>query len=181
MTIYDIFKHDNFFYYGEPLHIVSVFDDTHYDRSDIDILNSAQRKFLLKQLKKYDYAWKSGRVLHSTKCSVLFTFPKMSVLGASPLDALKYEKSSDKNIVVVTPTQFCAQCIKELDEINGPLVIKELIEKHPVNLLKLRDHLSYTEFHEKYQRMLPELIAHQKKAISSGKLKYKRHIGQVIS
>ncbi len=181
MTIYDIFEHDNFFYYGEPLHIVSIFDDTHYDRSDIDILNSAQREFLLKQLKKYDYSWKSGRVLHSSSCAVLFTFPKMSVLGASPLDALKYEKSSDKNIVVLTPTQFCAHCIKNLDEDKGLVVIKELIEKHPVNLLKLRDHLSYTDLHEKYQRMLPELMSHQKEAVSSGKLKHKRHIGQMVS
>lgn len=181
MTIFDLFEHDNFFYYGEPLNMLSIFDDTHYDRSDIDILNSAQRDFLFKKLKDFNYSWKSGRVLHSSSCPVIFTFPKISVLGASPLDALKYEKSSDKNIVVVTPTQFCAQCIKELDEFRGLSVIKELIEKHPVNLLKLRDHLSYTEFHEKYQRMLPELIAHQKNAISSGKLKYKRHIGQVIS
>lgn len=91
----DQLKEDkNFYLVDSPLNLLSVFDHTRYDRSDLDLLSVPQRQYVERKLKKFGYKFKTGRVLTSKLQTIVFRIPKQSIISANPFDVVRYEKKN---------------------------------------------------------------------------------------
>lgn len=175
-------KDDKNFYVVEgSLNILSVFDHTNYDRSDLDLLSGPQRQYVEKKLKKHGYKFKTGRVLQSKTQSIVFRIPKQSIISANPFDIIRYEKRDQGDIFVLTPTQSACLIINRItvkDELK--LALKELIKKQPINLKKIYDNIRFEKSKENYQSIHNELSEFQSEVIKSTHLKYKQHLGKLL-
>lgn len=171
----------NFYVVEAPMSILSVFDHTNYDRSDLDLLSGPQRQYVERKLKKYGYKFKTGRVLQSKTNPIVFRIPKQSIISANPFDIIRYEKRDQGDIFVLTPTQTACLIINRItdqDELKEAL--KDLIKKQPINLKKIYDNIRFEKSKETYQSIHSELLDFQTEVIKSTDLKYKQHLGKLL-
>ena len=83
----EVLKKDKNIHLIESLKIISVYDDNLYDRSDLDMMNSAMRKYVEKTLKDEGFRFTSGNILESAMHDYKIIFPKPSMgLGSTPWD-----------------------------------------------------------------------------------------------
>lgn len=177
--MFDTLKKDkNFFFLDSPHLVLSIFDHTVYDRSDIDLLSEAQRKYLINKLKKFGFKQQSGRAFHSTEHTYKFKIPKQSIIAASPVQIVKNEKRKKDEILVLTPTQMACYIILKFDDEKVLIYLKKLIKEQPVNLKKIKDHLRIEKQNDLYLSFFNELITYQSDCIENSDLKYKNHIGK---
>jgi len=168
----------NFVYITSPDNILSVFDHTNYDRSDLEILSVPQRKYTEKKLKKFGYKFKTGRVLISNEYTQKFRIPKQSIISSNPYDILRYEKRDDQDIFILTPTQAACYIITHYESVQLMQKLKALIEKQPVNLKKIYDHSRFEKCKDSYYSIYRELQNFQDDLVKNSKLKYKNHLGK---
>ena len=174
-------ENENILAFGKPFNLVSIYDDRLYDRSDADFMNPSMRNYFKDRLKKLKYDWLSGNVLGSRIFSTKFIFPRNGILGASPFDITRYEKRGSEDYFVLTPTQVAGYLIQT--QIGKDLIdnLKKLISKHPINLEKLRDHLSSDKkLDEKFNSFYVDLRNFQSEIIKSEELRKKSRIGRIL-
>ncbi len=176
----NILKEDkNIFLHSSPHNFISIFDHTHYDRSDIDLLSAPQRKYIEKKLKKFGYKFKTGRLLISKDNLLKFRIPKQSIISANPFDIIRNEKRDEGDFLILTPTQ--AACLIITKESNSEAILKNLkllIEKQPINLKKILDNSRFEKTKEIFVEIYPELVKFQKEIIENSNLKSKGHLGK---
>lgn len=170
---------DSNIFYSASLNAIAIYDHKIYDRSDLDILNGAQRSFIINKLKSFGFMLVSGNRLESVEAKMLF--PKNAHIASSPLDLIKYTKRKDE-CLILTPMQLFLYLLDEGYKYTDENYIKEsmeLVQKMPVNLKKIKDICQnepfYVNFLEKY-KIYDQL---QVKAIETN-LKNKLHIGKML-
>lgn len=158
---------------------IAIYDHKFYDRSDLDILNGAQRKFIIQKLSSLGFKQLSGNKLSNDECNILF--PKNAHIASSPLDLVKYTKRSEKDYLILTPMQLFLIYLEELaveeqeDLLNE---LKDLIAKMPVNLKKIKDISKHENYYEIFLKNYNEFVNIQDEAIKSD-LANKSHIGMM--
>jgi DNA-binding response OmpR family regulator len=105
MDIESINSDRNLIYFNTPIKVISIYDHHLFDRSDYDTLSKPQRDHLEYKLKDFGWQRKSGRKIFLSKTNQTLIFPKPNILGGSPFDTLRYEKSDNNVVFVLTPTQ----------------------------------------------------------------------------
>ena len=172
-------KNNNLFY-SKLTRAIAVYDHKVYDRSDLDILNGAQRNFIITKLKSLGFSQVSGNKLEFE--NTIMVFPKNAHIASSPLDLIKFTKRAEDDYLILTPTQLFLflfeRYFMEKDE-ELFTEIKELVQKLPVNLKKIKDICLHEKFYEFYLEKYNEVTQLQTQAIES-KLKNKVHIGKML-
>ncbi len=163
------------------LKVFSVFDDLRFDRSDADILSSAMRRHAIGRLLKLGFRQTSGTVLVNDSASCRCLIPKPQILGASPFDITRHTPRHEQDYYLLTPTQTATQLIDgyELDEAVER--IRVLVERQPINLYRIVDHLERTPVHTAFRQAIPYLDEIQKIAVASEPLRNRRALGYVFS
>ena len=175
------FEDDNILVFGKPFNLVSIYDDRVYDRSDADFMNTSMRSYFKERLTELQYDWLSGNVLGSPLYTTTFIFPKNGILGASPFDITRFEKRCEDDYFVLTPTQVAAYLIKFKCGEGILENLKKLISYHPINLEKLKDHLSSDKTLEPiFNSIYVQLKNYQSTIIKSEKLMKKSRIGRIL-
>lgn len=158
---------------------LAIYDHKVYDRSDLDILNGAQRNFIIDKLKSIGFKLVSGNSLQKDNQKVVF--PKNAHIGSSPLDLVKYTKREKEDFLVLTPMQLFLLLVEQYSlESDQKLIdeVKELISKMPVNLKKIKDVCKYESYYEIVLKYYNEFTQIQEEAINSH-LNNKTHIGML--
>ena len=178
---YQILEDENIMVFGRPFNLISIYDDRVYDRSDADIMNTSMRNYLKDHLSKLKYDWVSGNVLSSPLYRTNFIFPKNKILGASPFDAILFEKRDEDDFFVLTPTQVASFLIKTKSGNELLEYLEKLISKHPINLDKMKDHFNSSGIIKlNFNSLYSQLKKYQDKVIKTDKLKRKSRIGRII-
>ena len=126
------------------LRLISVFDDTSYDRADADLLSPPMRQHLAKLLAKNGFKQSSGTVFKNKALNVKCIIPKAHALGASPFDVTRFTPRGDNDFYVLTPTQTACFFIDNygLQDAFDRVVRSE---EH-TSELQSRPHISYAVF-----------------------------------
>jgi len=155
---------------NEPDNIISVFDDTRFDRSDIDLLSPSMRRHVLNQLTALGFKQVSGRVLHHAEDDIRCIMPKPSVLAASPFHITHYERKRPEDYYVLTSTQTACLMI-DLHPLEQALeAIIDLQQSQPINVNKIEDYLDYSNRHKEFLPAIPHLRYQQRIAIEKHRL-----------
>ena len=154
--------------------LISVFDELHYDRADLDVLSPPMRRHALGRLRPLGFEQRSGRELVSPFEDIVIHLPKFHALGGSPFDALRDTSMRQQDYVLLTPTQAAAQIVNTYDLEAAVERVKRLVVKHPVNLLRLADFLDRSGRHRAFGTAIGHLMYVQRKAVCSEPLKTRR-------
>ena len=163
--------------FSQRFKAIAIYDHKFYDRSDLDILNGAQRSFIIEKLKELGFKLISGNSLQMDNTKVIF--PKNAHIASSPLDLVNYTKREENDYLILTPMQLFLVHLEQLAQSDNPDIlneVKELISKMPVNLKKIKDISCYESYNEVFLKNYNEFAQIQQKAIESNLLK-KNHIG----
>ena len=179
--IFEEIEDDNILVFKGKLKFISIYDDNFYDRSDADIMNTSMRNYLSNRLSNLEYRWQTGSILSSSAFKTRFLFPRPQILGASPLDIIRSTKREDNDYFVFTPTQaagFLLQNLRGQKLINS---LERLINLHPVNLKKLKDHIKFDhDIDQVFTPIYNRLTNFQSDVVNSEKIKNKSHLGRVM-
>ncbi|GAA0778415.1 hypothetical protein [Roseibium denhamense] len=154
--------------------IFSVFDDLKYDRSDADIMSPGMRTHAAAQLKPFGFNQVSGSVLQNKDEDIVCYIPKPQVLGASPFDITRYTPKRPQDYYVLTPTQTACRFIDTYAFEEAVERITALVQKQPINLLRLMDYLEDKPAHINIRKALGHFQAVQKLAVASEPLRRRR-------
>lgn len=158
----------------EGLQLISVFDDLKYDRADMDMMSGPMRRLVVSKLEPLGFRQVSGTVLEHAAEDVRMHFPKFRALGASPFDAIRDTPRRPQDYFILTPTQTACQLIAHHPKDVAVSAIKTLIEKHPVNLMRIFDFLDDSEAHRDFAEAIGYLKFVQRKAVSTEPLQHRR-------
>ncbi len=153
------------------LRLLSVFDDLRYDRADADMLSGPMRRHAAAQLAPFGFRQTSGTVLEQAGTGARAIMPKWHALGASPFDIARYTARRPGDWYILTPTQAACQVIDACPADTAVERIEELVIRHPVNLLKIADHLERKPAHEAFRAALGHLRYVQRQAVESEPLR----------
>lgn len=156
------------------LRLISVFDDLTYDRADMDMLTGHMRRHAVTKLAQLGFKQISGTMIENRSEDLRVLIPKIHALGASPFDAVRYVDRRPQDYVLLTPTQAACQMIDSYPCEKAVERIKLLIRKHPINLLKITDHLEHKDAHKVFGGAIGHLKFVQRKAIESEPLRGRR-------
>lgn len=156
------------------LKLISVFDDLHYDRADLDMLSAPMRRRALKKLAPFEYFQRSGSVIENRAADIRIHMPKFRALGASPFDVLRETSMRPQDYALLTPTQAAAQIIAAYEVDTAKELLAALVAKHPANLLRLFDFLEPTPTKAAVRDMLGEVLFLQRAAVAKEPLKSRR-------
>jgi len=159
------------------LNILSVFDDLKYDRADADMLSPGMRIHAVEKLKPRGFKQTSGSVLYHKADDVFCYLPKPQTLGASPFDAMRYTPKRPQDYVVLTPTQTACQYIDVYSKEVAFEKMIALVQRQPINLLRLADYLEKKPAHEEIFDVLGEVRGAQRAAVESEPLRRRRAPG----
>lgn len=162
------------------LRLVSVFDDLKYDRSDLDMMSGPMRQRVILKLRPLGFKQVSGSVLESRFDDVRFIFPKFRALGASPFDAARDTPRRAQDFWVLTPTQTACQWIDHYQHDQAVNRIRQLVQRHPINLYRLMDYLEDKPAHQIFINAIGHLKLMQREAIESEPLKTRRALGSMF-
>lgn len=161
------------------LNIFSVFDDLHYDRSDIDMMSPAMRRHAVERLGRLGFRQISGSVLENKDSDILGYIPKFHALGSSPFDITRYTSKRERDYYILTPTQTACQFIDGYPLDEAVSRIEALVKAQPINLYKLIDYLEHKPTHREFMVALGHLKAVQKEAVASAPLRGRRALGSL--
>lgn len=173
-----IFEDKNLLYFNTPTKILSIFDHIRYDRSDLEAISQPQRQYIFDKVKDNGFKWKTGRTLKNED-NIEIIFPKQGILGASPIDILRYEKPSENKIYVLTPTQTACYLLT-LNESNFLSNIEKLLNKMPINIKKIQDNIRLEKEYSTFIKHKEMIIKLQEKTLSDESFRGKSHIGRVF-
>ncbi|MEM9734291.1 MAG: hypothetical protein AAF903_12525 [Pseudomonadota bacterium] len=156
------------------LRFISVFDDLHYDRADMDLLSEPMRRHAINKLLPFGYFQSSGSVIEHRKSGARIHMPKFRVLGCSSFDTLRETKMGQQDYALLTPTQAAAQIITRYPVQAAKERVAALIVHHPANLLRLFDSVEPGPNQSAIRSMLGELVHLQKKSIAQTSLGSRR-------
>lgn len=156
------------------LKLLSVFDDLKYDRSDADMLSPAMRRHVVQRLEKLGYRQTSGTVVKHGQSGICGLMPKFHALGASPFDITRYAPKQEQDFYILTPTQTACQFIDNYPLDEAVERVKALIEKQPINLLRLQDFLEHKPAHQDFLTAVGHLKYVQRVAVQSDPLRSMR-------
>ncbi|MEM6303254.1 MAG: hypothetical protein AAF744_00945 [Pseudomonadota bacterium] len=160
---------------AEPrLRLISIFDDLRYDRADMDMVSGPMRRRVAERLAPMGFRQVSGSVMENPHADVRVILPKFRALGASPFDATRDTPRRRQDYFALTPTQVACQFIDHFDHAGAVEKIKELIVKHPINLLRIMDFLDKEPAHEAFRAAIGHLTLVQREAVQSAPLKTRR-------
>ena len=167
------------FFFDTPIKIVSIFDHIRFDRSDVELLSKEQREYIFHKARGDGFVWKSGRILKNKESRVEIVFPKQNILGANPIDILRYEKTSGDRVFVLTPTQAACYFLT-LGEESFVQNTKRLLERMPINIKKVIDSLGRTTEASIFSKHLSQIQAWQDETLAKEEFIKKSHIGRAI-
>nr|WP_319385492.1 hypothetical protein [uncultured Roseibium sp.] len=156
------------------LKLLSVFDDLKYDRSDADMLSPAMRRHVVQRLENLGYRQTSGTVVKHGQSGICGLMPKFHALGASPFDITRYAPRQAQDFYILTPTQTACQFIDNYPLDEAVERVKALIEKQPINLLRLQDFLEHKPAHQDFLPAVGHLKYVQRVAVQSDPLRSMR-------
>lgn len=174
------FDDKNLYYLASPHNMVSVFDSTRYDRSDIDCLNNAQRDYLIKHLAEHGFVQKKGSELYHPVFDISVIFPKITGLGISPYRVIETTRRRPGDIFALTPAQMACVILANFSRKDQLLKLKDLIDHQPFNLKKLLDTTNHESFFDDYRGHYRELLHHQQKVIKTDQFVRKNHLGAIF-
>lgn len=157
-----------------PLRIISIFDDLKYDRADMDMISGPMRTRLLGKLEPLGFKQVSGLVIESAEEDVRVHFPKFRALGASPFDAMRDMLRPPQDYAALTPTQAACQMVDHYPVQDAVPRIKTLIQRQPINLLRLMDFLEHTDRQHPFLQAIGHLKYIQRQAVESEPLRSRR-------
>ena len=170
-----ILNRDPYLSHADPdLRLISVFDDLTYDRADLDILSGPMRRHAVTKLAQLGFKQISGTTIENRTDDIRVLIPKIHAQGASPFDAARYLARRPQDYVLLTPTQAACQIIDSYPCEEAVARITILIRKHPINLLKIADHLEHKESHRIFSGAIGHLKFVQRAAIESEPLRGRR-------
>lgn len=156
------------------LRLISVFDDLHYDRADMDMLNGPMRARAIDRLAPLGLRQISGGLLENRDRGLRLHMPKFRALGASPFDALRDTIRGPGDYAVLTPTQAACAIIDGHSPDAALPRLERLVRIHPVNLLRIFDFLDGSPAHEAARPLIGHLTPIQREAVRSSPLKDRR-------
>lgn len=156
------------------LRLISVFDDLHYDRADLDMLSAPMRRRALSKLAPLGFVQRSGSMIENRDEDIRIHLPKFRALGASPFDALRETPMRPQDFALLTPTQAAAQLIATHPIETAKERVAAIVVKHPVNLLRLFDFQGPGPSQAPVREMLGELVTLQSAAVTNEPLKSRR-------
>lgn len=148
-------------------HIISVFDDLRFDRSDADIMAGPMRNHIALKLAAFGFRQVSGHVIAHTEQDLRMVIPKFRALGESPFDAIRYAPRRPQDFHILTPTQTACQLIDTYPLEEAQDRILALIQKHPINIYRILDFMDRSDRHMAFRPVLGHLKFVQRKAIRS--------------
>ncbi|MEM1162557.1 MAG: hypothetical protein AAGJ28_16615 [Pseudomonadota bacterium] len=157
-----------------PLQLISVFDDLHYDRADLDMVSGPMRRRAADKLAPLGFKQISGSVLENRAEDIRVLLPKFKALGASPFDATRYTPRREQDYFILSPTQAACQIIDNYAPDDAARQLSELVVKHPVNLLRIFDFLERKAAHTAFKDAIGQLTYLQRQAVSGTSLKTRR-------
>jgi len=170
-----ILDRDPYLTVADPaLRLISVFDDLKYDRADMDVVSGPMRRRARDKLKPLGFVQASGHVFENRAEDIRMILPKFRALGASPFDAINDTPRRAQDYFILTPTQTACQMIDHYPHEDAVEMIKTLIQKHPINLLRLADYLERTDTHQAFKPAIGHLKFVQREAVSAEPLKSRR-------
>jgi hypothetical protein len=181
LKLNDLNKDKYLSYFESPVKIIVIYEHHRYDTSDYDSLNTPQIKYLENKVKELKPLQKTGRTTVLTEIGLTLTYPKPKILGASSFDILRYEKSDDKTVFVLTPTQAACYFLTLDDESLSKKLLKELVSKHPINIKKI-DFQVKTEYSYRtlFRSVRNELLEIQMKTIDRIIARGQSHLGKIF-
>ncbi|MEO0429861.1 MAG: hypothetical protein AAF160_20750 [Pseudomonadota bacterium] len=159
------------------LRILSVFDDTTYDRADADMLSPAMRQHAIAKLRRLGFRQKTGTLLVHDESDIRFIIPKFHALGASPFDIARYVELGPQDFLILTPTQTACQFIDNYPLDEAVAAVKSLIETQPINIYRLMDYLEKKPTHQDFLKAIGHLKYVQRMAVTSEPLCRRRALG----
>ncbi|MEL7231264.1 MAG: hypothetical protein AAGJ85_01975 [Pseudomonadota bacterium] len=159
------------------LRLISVFDDTSYDRADADMLSPPMRQYLAKVLAKNGFKQSSGTVFLNKALGVKCIVPKAHALGASPFDVTRFTPRGEKDFYALTPTQTACFFIDNYGLQDAVDRVADLIQRQPINILKISDYLDRSPAHRDFMSAIEQLREIQKEAVADDKLRFMRALG----
>ncbi|MEO1723744.1 MAG: hypothetical protein AAFR84_15235 [Pseudomonadota bacterium] len=159
------------------LRILSVFDDTAYDRADADMLSPAMRQHAIAKLRRLGFRQKTGTLLVHDESDIRFIIPKFHALGASPFDIARYVELGPQDFLILTPTQTACQFIDNYPLDEAVAAVKSLIETQPINIYRLMDYLEKKPTHQDFLKAIGHLKYVQRMAVTSEPLCRRRALG----
>ncbi len=172
--LHDAIKNENNIYfrtYTAPINMISVFDDTRFDRSDIDNLSPGMYRHTGKFLKNLGFEQDSGRIFRHSKFDMRCEIPKSRVQGSSPFHVLDYTTKREQDFYILTPTQIAGVIISKLPHADAVPLLIDLVEHHPINLFKLKDHTDNSKNHQDFLDVIAHLKYKQREATSKPPLR----------
>lgn len=148
-------------------HIISVFDDLRFDRSDADIMAGPMRNHIARKLAAFGFRQVSGHVIAHTDQDLRMIIPKFRALGESPFDALRYAPRRPQDFHILTPTQAACQIIDTYSLEEAQDRILTLIQKHPINIYRILDFMDRSDKHMAFRPVLGHLKFVQRKVVRS--------------
>jgi hypothetical protein len=163
---------NQYIFVSRGFNAISIYDDKVYDRSDLDILNPAQRQFIIEKLKGHGFKLISGNVI--ARGEEKFEFLKNAHIGSIPGHLIDY--SNSQSIMILTVLQMFSLIISR-DSSKGELSeeLYDFISCCPVNLEKVKDICKREEFFEFFMSHYNKISEFQEKNIKEN-LSGKSHI-----
>lgn len=171
---------NDYLMWHHDIRVISVFDDIKYDRSDIDILSPAMRKFAVNIFKEFDCQQSRGTRIDTPTKGLRIWLPKPSVLGASPFDITHHHTREKQDIYLLTPTQTAAYWFDHEPLQQAVDNIAEMVKQQPINLLKLSDMLHNKPERQDILQAFGYLRYCQRIAIEQPSMRFKRSLGSVF-
>ncbi|MEM6355803.1 MAG: hypothetical protein AAF844_08980 [Pseudomonadota bacterium] len=159
------------------LRVLSVFDDTTYDRADADMLSPAMRQHAIAKLRRLGFRQKTGTLLVHDESDIRFMIPKFHALGASPFDIARYVELGPQDFLILTPTQTACQFIDNYPLDEAVAAVKALIDTQPINIYRLMDYLEKKPTHQDFLKAIGHLKYVQRMAVTSEPLCRRRALG----
>jgi len=150
-----------------PKNIISIFDDLHYDRSDVDIISPAMRRYLLKKLKLLNFKQKTGNTFECLNKNIRCVIPKIHALGTSPFDVTLYTHKRTQDFYILTPTQTACLITMCCPIEEAVKTISNLIKSQPININRMQDYLEQSTNDEEFLTAIPHLRYVQGIAVKS--------------
>ncbi|MFY0311947.1 hypothetical protein ACFMBG_18865 [Leisingera sp. D0M16] len=161
------------------LRLLSVFDDLHYDRADMDVLTGAMREHAAQKLAPLGFTQSSGSSFVHKESGIRVLMPKSHALGASPFDIARYTPRGAFDYYLLTPTQSAALMIDGYAKQDAFDRIVALIRKQPINILRLADYLERKPAHEAFREAMGKLKYVQREAVAAEPLRRRRALGTI--
>ena len=169
---------DEYLYWLPQIDVISVYDDSLYDRSDLDLLSPGMRRHVVNHLIQQGGKQKRGTCIAAPGSIGHFWLSKPSVLLAtSPYDATRYLPREQGDIYILTPTQTAAYLLDNLPLQTAIAAIELLGKQQPMNIGKLEDYLPEHFDKPTYCGAFSYLRTQQKAVRASPGMKFKRSLG----